>query len=100
MGKMGYDAIVVGEMDHVATGYVLGMSLAENAEKWLLVTEISTFQGFDRNPMRLTPSSVVQAFPVEVKIESEAQDAVGWECCKGDEGEVGEEPKARLCKPV
>jgi hypothetical protein len=51
--------------------------------------------------MRLIPSSVVQAFPAfqgEVKIESEALDVVEWVCCREGEGEVGEEPKAHLCK--
>src|SRR6266403_148683 len=48
--------------------------------------------------MRLIPS-VAQAYLAEVKIESEAQVVVGWEYCRGDEGEVGEEPKAHLCKP-
>ena len=89
---------------HVGTGYEqLAVSLAgpEKAERWLSITEIGTFQGLDRNPMRPIPASSVQAspaFPVEVKIESEALDVVEWVCCREVEGEVGEEPKARLCK--
>ena len=92
---------------HVGMGYEqLAESLAgpEKAQRWLSITEINTFQGLDRNPMRLIPALVVlvqalPAFPVEVKIESEVLDVVEWVCCKEDEGEVGEEPKARLCKP-
>lgn len=90
---------------HVGTGYEqLAVSLAdpEKVERWLSITEINTFQGLDRNPMRLIPALVVQAlraFPAEVKIESEALDVVEWVCCREGEGEVGEVPKARLCKP-
>lgn len=90
---------------HVGTGYERAVSLEhpEKAEKWLAITEISTFQGLDRNSMRLILSSVVQvfpAFPAEVKIESEALDVdVEWVCCREGEGEVAEEPKVRLCKP-
>jgi hypothetical protein len=88
---------------HVGTEYERAVSLAgpEKAQTWLLITEISTFQGLDRNPMRPIPALVVQAFPAfpgEVKIESEELDAVEWVCCREGEGEVGEEPKARLCK--
>jgi len=40
------------------------------------------------------------AFPAKVKIESEALDVdVEWVCCREGEAEVGEEPKARFCKP-
>jgi len=90
---------------HVGTGYEqLAVSLAgpERAETWLSITAMGTFQGPVRNRIRPIPSSVVKAFlafPAEVKIESEALDVVGWVCCKGGEEEVGEEPKARLCKP-
>jgi hypothetical protein len=89
---------------HVGTGYEqLAVSLAdpEKAERWLSITEIGTFQGLDRNPMKLIPASSVQASPAfltEVKIESEALDAVEWVCCREGEGEVAEEPKARLCR--
>jgi hypothetical protein len=88
---------------HVGTGYERAVYLAgpEKAETWLAITEIGTFQGLDRNPMRPIVSSVVQAFrayPAEVKIESEALDVdVEWVCCREGEGEVGEEPKAHLC---
>lgn len=66
---------------HVETGYELAMSLAglEKAQIWLSITEISTFQGLDRNPMRPIPAMAVQAFPAspgEVKIESEELDVV------------------------
>jgi hypothetical protein len=114
VGRLGsiedYDAIGI-EMKmtiqfshHVGTGYELAVSLAgpEKVERWLSITEISTFQGLDRNTMRLITSSVVQAFPAfpaEAKIESEALDVVEWVCCREGEGEVGEEPKAHLCKP-
>lgn len=90
---------------HVGTVYERAVYLAgpEKAERWLSITEISTFQGLDRNLMRPILSSAVQvvpAFPAEVKIESEALDVdVEWVCCTEGEGEEGEEPKARLCKP-
>lgn len=88
---------------HVETRYELAVAGPEKAERRLSITEIGTLQGLDRNPMRLIPSSVVvqavPAFPAEVKIESEALDVVEWVCCREGEGEVGEEPKARLCKP-
>lgn len=113
MGKLGstedYDAIGEEMMTtqfshHVGTGYEQAVSLAgpEKAESWLSITEIDTFQGLDRHPMRPIPASVVQAFPAspaEVKIESEALDVVEWVCCREGEEVVGEEPKARLCKP-
>jgi hypothetical protein len=90
---------------HVETGYERAVCLAGpgKVETSLSITEISTFQGPDRNPMRLLiPSSVVEAFPAfpaEVKIENEALDVVEWVYCREGEGEVEEEPKARLCKP-
>jgi hypothetical protein len=39
---------------HVGTGYEQAVSLAdpEKADRWLSITEIGTFQGLDRNPMR------------------------------------------------
>jgi hypothetical protein len=110
VGKLGsiedYDAIAEEMMKttsqffhHVGTGYELVVSLAgpEKAWTWHSITEIGTFQGLDRNPMRLIPASFPVS-PAEVKIESEALDVVEWVCCKGGEGEVGEEPKALLCK--
>jgi hypothetical protein len=108
VGKLGstedYDAIGEEMMTtrfshHVGTGYEQAVSLAG---PWLSITEIDTFQGLDRHPMRLIPASVVQAFPAfpaEVKNESEAPDVVEWVCCREGVGVVGEEPKARLCKP-
>jgi hypothetical protein len=83
---------------HVGTGYELVVSLAgpEKAETWLSITEIGTFQGLVRNPALVVWA--FPAFPAEVKIENEALDVVEWVCCREDEGEVGEEPKARLCK--
>lgn len=87
---------------HVGTGYERAVYLAGpgKAGTWLAITEIGTFQGLDRNPMRLIVSSVVQAFrafPAEARIESEALDVgVEWVCYREGEGAVGEEPTARL----
>lgn len=94
------------QLSHHVVGMEYAVSLAGpekvKAERWHSITEIGIFQGLDRSPMRPIPALVVQAlpaFPAEVKIESEALDVVESVCCKEAEGEVGEEPKARLCKP-
>ena len=90
---------------HVGTRYELSAVYLTGPEKsgtWPSITEIGTLQGIHRNPMRLILSSAVQAvpaFPAEVEIESEALDVVEWVSCMEGEVEVGEEPKALLCKP-